>query len=196
MATTKAQRVGIWIIGITMLAGTIGTYAVIAMSMNQSSDISSTSNDDALKQYEEQQKAAAKQNAESAEALEGYEARAFDANNVKELKVETLVEGNGDVVQADSSIKASYFGWTSDGKLFDSSNKKDADDAPISLSLGSVITGWKEGLTGAKVGSVVRLTIPSDKAYGETGSGTIPANSPLEFIVKIHSIEATTDSGK
>ena len=35
-----------------------------------------------------------------------------------------------------------------------------------------------------KVGGVRELTIPSDMAYGETGSGEdIPANTPLKFVV-------------
>jgi hypothetical protein len=37
-----------------------------------------------------------------------------------------------------------------------------------------------------KVGGVRELTIPSDKAYGEAGSGDkIPANTPLKFIVMV-----------
>ena len=42
-------------------------------------------------------------------------------------------------------------------------------------------------LAGQKVGSVVRLTIPAAQAYSTQGSGIIPANAPLEFIVEIHS---------
>ena len=35
-----------------------------------------------------------------------------------------------------------------------------------------------------KVGGVRELTIPSDLAYGETGSGdSIPANTPLKFVI-------------
>ena len=192
MATTKSQRIGIWVIAITMLAGTIGTFVTYAISVSGSSSSSSSNNEELLKQYQEQQKTAAKENAAKAEALTGYSAGAFDAASVKELKVETLVEGTGDALKADSSIKASYFGWLSTGEIFDSSKKKNTDDAPITFSLTGVIKGWTEGLTGVKVGSVVRLTIPADKAYGSTGSGIIPANAPLQFIVQIHSIEAST----
>lgn len=193
MATPKAQRIGIWIITIVLGLGTLGSFVVMGLSMqNQKIDQATQQKDYAeqMKQYQEQQKVAAQENATKSEALEGYSAAVFDAASVTTLQVETLVEGDGAAVKATDTIKASYFGWTSDGKIFDSSKKKDTADAPISFSLSGVIKGWTEGLTGVKVGSVVKLTIPSDKAYGETGSGTIPANSPLVFIVKVDSIEA------
>lgn len=191
MATTKSQRIGIWIIAITMLVGTLGSFVVYAMAVNDNSSTSSDENAKLLKQYQEQQKAAAEENAAKAEGFDGYTTRAFNAADVKELKVETLVEGDGEALKADSSLKASYFGWLSDGKIFDSSKKKGVDDAPITFSLTGVISGWTKGLTGVKVGSVVRLTIPADQAYGAAGSGMIPANAPLEFIVKVNSIEAS-----
>ena len=52
-----------------------------------------------------------------------------------------------------------------------------------------VIEGWREGIKGMKIGGVRIITIPSEKAYGETGSKdatgkeTIPANTPLKFLV-------------
>jgi len=193
MATPKAQRIGIWIITIVLGLGTLGSFIVMGLSMqNQKIDQATQQKDYAeqMKKYQEQQKVAAQENAAKSEALEGYSAAAFDAAAVTALQVETLVEGDGAAVKATDTIKASYFGWTSDGKIFDSSKKKDTADAPISFALSGVIKGWTEGLTGVKVGSTVKLTIPSDKAYGATGSGTIPANAPLVFIVKVDSIEA------
>lgn len=193
MATRKMQRIGVWIITVVLGIGTLGSFVVMGLSIrNQQIDSAAQQKeyDKQLKAYQEQQKKASEENAKNAEPLEGYTAEVFDGANVKDLKVETLVEGDGVAIKATDSVKASYFGWTSDGKIFDSSNKKGADDTPISFSLSSVIKGWTEGLTGIKVGSVVKLTIPSDKAYGATGSGSIPANAPLMFIVKVDSLEA------
>ena len=183
MATQKSQRIGIWIITIVMILGTLGSFVAMGLMMhNETIDTAQT--------QKLQEEYAAKQQAAS-EALSGYSTRTFDANSAKELKTETLVEGTGDVVKATDSINASYFGWTSDGKIFDSSKKKDMADTPATFSLSGVIKGWTEGLTGVKVGSVVRLTIPSDKAYGSSGSGSLIApNSPLEFIVEVHKVEA------
>jgi peptidylprolyl isomerase len=116
--------------------------------------------------------------------LDGYSATSFDADSVKELKVETLVEGSGETLKEDSKISATYFGWTSDGKIFDSSNK-DGTVTPAEFGLGQVISGWKEGLTGVKVGSTVKLTIPADMAYGSTDTGTGQPVGPLQFIVEV-----------
>ncbi|MDK2899356.1 MAG: hypothetical protein PWQ10_543 [Patescibacteria group bacterium] len=193
MATPKSQRIGIWIIAIVLMLGTLGSFLVMGLSLNnQRNDTAQGSSDSAasLAEYQAQQKIAAQASADNSEPLSGYETRAFDPANVTKLKVEVLSEGSGEVIKTTDSLKVSYFGWTSDGKIFDSSKKKDTKDAPSTFALSNVITGWKEGLTGVKAGSVVRLTIPSDKAYGTTGSGIIPADTPLEFIVVIDSIEA------
>jgi len=193
MATPKSQRIGIWIIAVVLMLGTLGSFLVMGLSMgNQKTDTAKSQADytKALADYQTQQKAAAQVNADNSEALSGYGPSTFDAAGVTSLKVETLAEGTGDVVKATDSVKSSYFGWTSNGKIFDSSKKKNAEDAPASFALSGVIKGWAEGLTGVKVGSVVRLTIPADKAYGSADSGVIPANSPLEFIIKVQSIEA------
>jgi FKBP-type peptidyl-prolyl cis-trans isomerase len=183
MATPRSQRIGIWIIAIVMAVGTFLSFYVMALGMqNQQID-----QEKAQREYSEQQKLAAQLNAENSEALEGYSSRKFDADKVTELAVEVLKEGEGAVVKTSDTLSTSYFGWLSDGTIFDSSKKKSTADAPIELSLSGVIRGWTEGLAGQKVGSIVRLTIPADQAYSSQESGIIPANSPLEFIVQIHS---------
>ena len=189
--TSKAQQIGIWIIAIVMTVGTIGGFIAIALgNQNQQTQLE-RQQEAAQKMQEEQQAAALAAN----EPMEGYATEAFDPASVTELAAEVLVEGTGDTVATTDTINASYFGWLSDGTMFDSSNKKDAEDTGVAFPLSGVIAGWTEGLAGQKVGSVVKLTIPADKAYGAQGSATIPANSPLQFIVKINSIEpAATES--
>ena len=192
MATPKSQRIGIWIIAIVLTVGTLGSFLAMGLSPgNQKIDEIQQQKDyeEYIKQMTEQQKVAAQANADNSEALVGYSARTFDPASVTELKVEVLTEGTGEAVKANDSINSSYFGWASDGKIFDSSKKKNAEDVPATFALNGVISGWTEGLTGIKVGSVVRLTIPAEKAYGADGSGIITANSPLEFIVQIHAID-------
>jgi len=197
MSATKGQQIGIWIIAIVLTVGTIGSFvAIVLQNENQAKD-SVTQQADYEKQlaeYQEQQKAAAKENADNSIAIEGYSAAPFDTASVSALQKEILVAGTGDEVKATDSINASYFGWTSDGVIFDSSTKKDTNtNTPVTFSLASVIKGWTEGLTGQRVGSTVKLTIPADLAYGASGSGTIPANAPLVFIVVINSIEQATN---
>lgn len=187
MATPKSQRVIILIIAIVMMVGTFGSFLVMGLSLNNQK-IDQAAQQAAYDQYLEQQNAAYKLNAENSVALDGYATNTFDAASVTKLGVEVLTAGTGDTIKATDTINASYFGWLSDGTIFDSSQKKSTADEPSSFSLAEVISGWTEGLTGLKVGSVVRLTIPADKAYSSRASGIIPANSPLEFIVIIHSI--------
>lgn len=195
-STTRAQQIGIWIIAVVLTVGTIGSFIVLILANDNSAKDKTTSQADYAKQladYTAQQKAAAQTNADNSVALSGYSAATFDPAAVTALQKEILVDGTGDEVKSTDSINASYFGWTSDGVIFDSSTKKDTNkDTPVTFSLGSVIKGWTDGLAGQRVGSTVKLTIPADQAYGATGSGIIPANAPLQFIVVIHSIGAAT----
>lgn len=189
MATPRSQRVGIWIIAIVLAIGTLGSFLVMALSV-QNQSVDQAQQQKAYDEYLAQQKVAAQINADNSEALPGYTTNTFDPASVTKLKVEILKEGTGEVVKATDSINASYFGWTSDGKIFDSSKKKSTADKPVISSLSGVITGWTEGLNGVKVGSTVRLTIPADKAYPE-GSNSNLANLPLVFIIEIHKIDNT-----
>jgi len=61
-----------------------------------------------------------------------------------------------------------YTGWTTDGKMFDSSI---ARGMPATLSLDQVIRGWTEGMQMMVEGERTRFWIPENLAYkGEAGS--------------------------
>ena len=68
-----------------------------------------------------------------------------------------------------SKVTVHYSGWTTDGKLFDSSV---ARGMPATLDLGGgVIRGWTEGVPQMVEGERTRFWIPQDLAYkGEAGS--------------------------
>lgn len=186
MATSNSQRIGIWVIAGVMLVGTLGSFAAMMIEpANQATDQAEFAKQQAAAQQEQQ--AAAEERAKSAEPLESYTATAFDDTSVTELKKEVLVQGSGIAVKETDTINVSYFGWLASGNIFDSS-KRSGVNTPIELPLNGVIAGWTEGLKGEKVGSTVKLTIPAEKAYGAQASGSIPANSPLAFIVTINSI--------
>jgi len=59
-------------------------------------------------------------------------------------------------------VKVHYTGWTTDGKMFDSSV---ARNRPIILPLDHVIIGWSEGLQLMVVGEKRRLWVPAKLAY-------------------------------
>ena len=68
---------------------------------------------------------------------------------------------------ADSSVEVHYTGWTTDGKMFDSSVKR---GKTASFPLSGVIAGWTEGLQLMKVGEKTRFWIPEELAYkGQPG---------------------------
>lgn len=194
MATTRGQQIGIWIIAVVLTVGTVGSFLIMILANDNSKKDSAMSQTDQaaqMKAYQEKAKQQAQAAAANSIALNGYSAAAFDAASVTSLQKEILVAGTGDELKATDTINASYFGWTSDGVIFDSSTKKDTNkDTPISLSLAGVIKGWTEGLTGQRDGSTIKLTIPGDLAYGAQGSGPIGPNAPLVFIVTVHAIEA------
>jgi peptidylprolyl isomerase len=102
------------------------------------------------------------------------------------LVVKDLVTGSGATAKKGSSITVNYVGVLyKGGKEFDSSWKTGKPFAPFQLGQGSVIPGWDQGLVGMKVGGRRELIIPPNLAYGKSGSGPIPANATLVFVVDL-----------
>lgn len=188
MATSKGHRIGIWIIAGALIVGTLGGFAaMILQSGNAKIDAATQAKQ--LADYTKQQQDAAAAHAVSSKPLDGYSAEVFDKTTVTALKVDVIKEGDGAALSTDSSLEANYFGWTSDGKIFDSTNQ-DGTTTPATFALSGVIEGWKKGLNGVRVGSVVKLTIPADLAYGANGSPpSIGPNEPLQFIVEVKAIK-------
>lgn len=153
MAASKFQQIGIWTIAITLTVGTIGSFAAIILANDNAKIDEAIQQEEYAKFMEEQEKQMLEQsrlNAERSEPLEGYSASQFDAGAVTELSVVVISEGSGPEVGSTDSIRASYFGWLSDGTIFDSSKKKEAEDSPVTFPLSGVIAGWTEGLAGQK----------------------------------------------
>jgi peptidylprolyl isomerase len=68
---------------------------------------------------------------------------------------------------ADDFVTVHYTGWTTDGKMFDSSY---ARDAASTFPVNRVIKGWGEGVQLMVVGEKRRLWIPQELAYaGQSG---------------------------
>lgn len=86
--------------------------------------------------------------------------------------------------RATSRVNVHYSGWTTDGKMFDSSV---ARGEPISFGLNQVISGWTEGVQLMVEGETRRLWIPQNLAYG--GSPGAPAGM-LVFDVELIKIES------
>jgi hypothetical protein len=108
-----------------------------------------------------------------------------DSEPPEELQVDVLVDGDGPPVESGSLLLADYHGveWDS-GEVFDSSFER-GEPAGFGIGVGSVITGWDEGLVGVPVGSRVQLVVPPEQAYGESGAGDIPPDATLVFVVDV-----------
>lgn len=75
-----------------------------------------------------------------------------------------LSKGTGkDHPNATSLVTVHYSGWTTDGKMFDSSVVR---GTPATFALNQVIPGWTEALQLMVVGETRRIWIPEDLAYG------------------------------
>jgi len=178
-STSKMQKFVIWIIIIAMTIGSLGAYFVVIIA----NDNQKVEQEQAAKAQAEAQKQQAEEAKKVKEPLDGYAAAAFDKASVTALVKEDLQPGTGKTATKDSTVKVNYFGWTSDGTIFDSS-KKDGVATPIEFPLKGVIAGWTEGLDGVKAGGVRKLTIPASKAYGDNPQNGAPAG-PLVFIVQV-----------
>lgn len=103
------------------------------------------------------------------------------------LQYKILQEGSGSHPTADQKVTVHYQGNTINGELFDSSYNR---GHPLTFTLSNVIPGWTEGLQLMKTGSIFRLFIPSELAYGTQGAGAdIEPNATLIFdveLIRIH----------
>jgi FKBP-type peptidyl-prolyl cis-trans isomerase len=100
------------------------------------------------------------------------------------LAYKVLREGTGSgSPRNDSEVTVHYTGWTTDGKMFDSSWKR---GKPATFRLNEVIKGWTEGVQLMKEGEKTRFWIPQRLAYeGKTGG---PAGM-LVFDIELISYE-------
>ena len=99
------------------------------------------------------------------------------------LQYEVLQEGSGPKPDGAARVTVHYEGRLTDGKVFDSSYKR---NQPATFGVRQVIAGWTEALQLMPVGSKWRLFSPSELGYGARGAGgSIPPNAALIFDVEL-----------
>ena len=109
------------------------------------------------------------------------------------LASRVLKEGTGsDSPAAADTVTVHYSGWTTDGKMFDSSVKR---GQPSSFPLNRVIKGWTEGLQLMVIGETRRFWIPADLAYGENPGGGRPGGL-LVFDIELLEIQKAPEPPK
>jgi len=106
------------------------------------------------------------------------------------LVSKVLTKGTGSAhPTAGCEVKVRYSGWMTDGKLFDTSEKKGAGfvaQFPIDL----LIKGWQEGLKLMVPGEKRRMWIPADQAYGDTPRRPGGPHGMLVFDVELVDVVA------
>jgi FKBP-type peptidyl-prolyl cis-trans isomerase FkpA len=95
--------------------------------------------------------------------------------------------GNGQEINAASTLYPFYTGRVMDGEEFQTSK-----DTSATLAFRGTIPGWQRVLPNIKEGGKMRMIIPSGLAYGSAGSGNstvIKMNSILDFDVEIWKVK-------
>lgn len=99
------------------------------------------------------------------------------------LASKVIAPGSGTVHPTSTSrVTVHYSGWTTDGRMFDSSVTR---GEPVTFSLNKVIRGWTEGVQLMVVGETRRFWIPEDLAY----QGQQPPFGMLVFDVQLLQIQ-------
>jgi FKBP-type peptidyl-prolyl cis-trans isomerase len=106
------------------------------------------------------------------------------------LQCQDLVVGTGKAATPTSTVSVQYLGVLyKNGTAFDSSWSRGGK--PISFPLTGVVPGFTQGIGGSgkvapmKVGGRRIMILPAALAYGSSANGSIPANSPLVFVVDL-----------
>lgn len=101
------------------------------------------------------------------------------------VQYKVIKEGTGAMPADTSMVTVHYEGRTIDGKVFDSSYKR---NKPIELRCNQTIKGWTDALVHMPAGSVWEVYIPQELAYGEREQVDIKPFSVLIFKIELISV--------
>ena len=107
------------------------------------------------------------------------------------LQIATIRDGVGPNAADGDTLIIDYTGVRSeDGRLFDTSYTR-GTPLDFVIGRGGVIQGWDDGLIGAQAGSLMKLDIPAELAYGDTpppGTDDIRPGDALTFVVEVRAV--------
>jgi len=110
------------------------------------------------------------------------------AEELKIERIETKECEDSERAKAGDQLSMHYDGYLDDGKKFDSSRDR-GEPFSFQLGVGQVIKGWDQGLIGVCPGDKLKLVIPSELGYGDSGAGeVIPPGATLHFDVECVSV--------
>ena len=103
------------------------------------------------------------------------------------VQYKVIKEGTGAMPKDTCMVKVHYEGKTIDGKVFDSSYKR---NEPADFRANQVIKGWTDALVHMPAGSIWEVYIPQELAYGERQQGTdIKPFSTLIFKIELLEVD-------
>lgn len=104
-----------------------------------------------------------------------------------ELKVATLIEGDGATVAETDTVRLHYTGvvWSS-GKVFDSSW---TNGAAIELPANQFVPGFTKAIVGKKVGSQIIAIIPASEGYGDETASRLSAADAIDGDVMVFVVD-------
>lgn len=189
-STTKAQRMGIWILAIVMAIGTLVSFFIFLLP---TSNVPVKTNEQ--KEYERQLAEFQKQQEQCPSGpVEDKKVEPAPtvpeltpAGDIAELRTEEVTAGEGEQIVAGDCVELFYHGvLASDAKAF-SGGDNYAQGIPYRSVTTGFVPGFAEGLVGMKVGGERKIFIPSEMAYGANPpeGGDIPQNADLVFVVRI-----------
>lgn len=149
------------------------------------------------KMAEEEKKAGEKNAAAAKEFLEKNKSAEGVKVTESGLQYIVLKEGTGVAPKDGDNIQVHYTGSLLDGTVFDSSVKR---NEPFKLKFpaeGQVIKGWTEALKLLKEGGKIKIFLPPELAYGESGMPpVIPPSSALVFEMELVKVEPAAPAEK
>ncbi len=110
-------------------------------------------------------------------------------------------EGNGNFPERGENVRVDYEVFLLDGTFIDTSIEQTARDngaynaqrsyVPFAFEIGGgrVIEGFDIGTRLLSLGGAGTFLLPSTLAYGNTGSGSVPAKAPLIFNITLIEID-------
>lgn len=124
------------------------------------------------------------------EGIRPYDVKGKDTITTPSGLKYIIVQANksGEQVVAGSKVTANYNAYLKDGTMFDSSIERNQPLKSI-VGKGKLFPGLDEGFTLLRKGEKAKLLIPSKLAFGEKGSGPIPANADIVFDVEVVDIQ-------
>ena len=97
------------------------------------------------------------------------------------LAYKIIESGSAVKPTAADTVRVHYTGKLVDGTVFDTSE----GGGPFISQLDEMIEGWTQGVPLIGEGGSIKLFIPAELGYGDSGSGRIPPAATLVFDVEL-----------